>query len=266
MNYNKNFFTIFGDPVSHSASPKMHNYLFKTLKIDAIYSRYLLKDGSKLRDTFFKLGVLGANITVPHKEEAFKACDEVFGIAKELGVVNTIIKKDNKLIGYNTDADGFYYALSEYFPLKTALIIGAGGTAKAISKKLKNENLDVSILNRSQNRLNSYKEFKTYTWDEAYKLEKYDVIINTTSAGLEDNSLPAPIEIIDKLLKDTKAVVEVIYGKKTPFLNEAIKRSLPYKDGSQMLLMQGVLANHHFIDYKYDLKTIEDIMKKSFEL
>ena len=75
-------FSIFGDPVSHSRSPLMHNCVFKTLNYDAKYTRTHLKDGSKLRQTFLNLKLSGANFTVPLKEEAFKACDEVRGFAK----------------------------------------------------------------------------------------------------------------------------------------------------------------------------------------
>ncbi len=103
-------FTIFGDPVSHSRSPLMHNHVFKTLSLDACYTRTHLGDGMKLRDVFFSKALSGANITVPHKEAAFAACDEIRGIANEIGAVNTIINENGRLIGYNTDADGFIAA------------------------------------------------------------------------------------------------------------------------------------------------------------
>jgi len=128
-------FAIFGDPVSHSRSPLMHNCLFKNLNYKACYTRVHLKDGSKLKETFFSLGLSGANVTVPHKEEAYKACDEVRGFAKTVGVVNTLINENGKLIGYNTDADGFMYAIEEFGAIKNILILGAGGTAKALASR-----------------------------------------------------------------------------------------------------------------------------------
>ncbi len=75
-------FAIFGDPVSHSRSPLMHNSVFKNLNYPACYTRVHLKDGSKLKETFFNLGLSGANITVPHKEDAYNACDEIRGFAE----------------------------------------------------------------------------------------------------------------------------------------------------------------------------------------
>ena len=129
-------FTIFGDPVSHSRSPLMHNHVFKTLSLNACYTRTQLLEGSRLRETFFAKALSGANITVPHKGAAFIACDEIRGIANEIGAVNTIVNENGRLIGYNTDADGFLSAIQSFGPLKSALILGAGGTAKALATVL----------------------------------------------------------------------------------------------------------------------------------
>ena len=86
-------FSIFGNPVSHSRSPLMHNSVFKALKYDACYTRTYLEDGSKLKETFFALGLKGINITVPHKEHAYTACDVLDPFAKKVGAVNTIVEK-----------------------------------------------------------------------------------------------------------------------------------------------------------------------------
>ena len=83
-------FAIFGNPVSHSKSPLMHNLAFSRLGIDACYTRYLLEDGSRLKETFFHLGLKGANITVPHKEAAFNACDVLDDFAKKIGHLGNI--------------------------------------------------------------------------------------------------------------------------------------------------------------------------------
>ena len=119
-------FTIFGNPVSHSKSPLMHNYSFKGLDCNGCYTRYKLEDGTTLRQKFFDLNIKGANITVPHKEEAFKACDILDEFAQKVGSVNTIVKKDGKLYGYNTDAPGFLKAIAEFKNIKNVLFLGAG--------------------------------------------------------------------------------------------------------------------------------------------
>ncbi len=259
-------FTIFGDPVSHSRSPLMHNCVFKHLNYDASYTRTHLLDGSKLRDTFLSLGLSGANITVPHKEEAFKACDEVRGFANKVGVVNTIVEENGKLIGYNTDADGFMYSISEFGTIKKILVLGAGGTAKALVSRFVQDNLEVTVLNRSASRLESFKDIATCsTWDN-FTCEKYDLVVNTTSAGLKDENLPAPLEIINQALANTSFVADAIYGKLTPFLKLAKEKNITFKDGSDMLLGQGVLANELFTCSELDKQDIQKYMSKSFEL
>lgn len=251
--------------MSHSRSPLMHNHVFKTLNIDACYTRTPLGDGSKLRDVFFAKALSGANITVPHKEAAFSACDEIRGIANEIGAVNTIINKNGRLIGYNTDADGFMAAIQSFGPLKSALIIGAGGTAKALATVLRRNGIEPVILNRSSNRLDYFIEngYHTYSW-ETFAPDSYDLIINTTSAGLSDESLPVEKHLLTQLLSHATCAIDVIYGKETPFLREVKHARLPYKDGLDMLLEQGVLANHLFMHGVVSTDIIRPIMKQSF--
>lgn len=263
----KQLFAIFGNPVSHSKSPLMHNLSFKGLGYDACYTRYLLEDGTRLKQTFFDLGLKGVNVTVPHKEHAYAACDALDPFAKKVGAVNTIVEKEGKLYGYNTDAPGFLKAISEFKDVKTVLFLGAGGTAQSTSSILKNEGYEVTLLNRSEGRLGRYKEegFKTYTF-ETFEPKNFDLVINMTSAGLEDDSLPAPLEILESVIPQSKACVDVIYGKETPFLKLAKQHNKPTKDGSDMLLYQGIIAFEYFTDHAYSFNEIKPIMQKAFKL
>ena len=263
----KKLFSIFGDPVSHSRSPLMHNSVFKNCNYDACYTRTHLKDGSKLKETFFSLGLSGANVTVPHKEDAFHACDEVRGFAKKVGVVNTLVNENGKLIGYNTDADGFMYAISEFSDIKHILVLGAGGTAKALVSRFLEDAIQVTVLNRSKARLQYFDDLHctSYTWD-TFQITNYDLVVNTTSAGLKDENLPAPQEIIDSILENTHYVADAIYGKVTPFLQLADTKKIIYKDGADMLLGQGILANELFVKYELSKDTIKKEMQKSFLL
>ncbi len=263
----KQLFTIFGNPVSHSKSPLMHNLSFKDLNYNGCYGRYKLEDGSQLRDKFLTLNLKGANITVPHKEEAYKACDELDKFAQKVGTVNTIIKKNNKLYGYNTDAPGFLKAIEEFENSKKVLFLGAGGTAQSTSIILKEAGYNITILNRSSKRLELYKDrgFQCYTFQN-FKIDKFDLIINMTSAGLEDDSLPCPIEILKEIVPLAKACIDVIYGKETPFLKFAKDYNIQTKDGSDMLLYQGIIAFQYFTDNKFTFKEIEKVMKRAFIL
>ncbi|HHD79818.1 MAG TPA: shikimate dehydrogenase [Epsilonproteobacteria bacterium] len=263
----KELFAIFGNPVSHSKSPLMHNLAFHGLGYDACYTRYLLKDGDTLKETFFDLQLKGVNVTVPHKEAAFHACDVLDPFAQKIGVVNTIVEREGKLYGYNTDAPGFLKAISEFTEVKTVLFLGAGGTAQSTSSILRDEGYEVTLLNRSEARLEKYKAdgFQTYTF-ETFETKAYDLVINMTSAGLEDDSLPAPKEILAQVLPQAKACVDVIYGKETPFLKLAKSHDKPTKDGSDMLLYQGIIAFEHFTNHVYHFNEIKPIMQKAFLL
>ena len=263
----KALFAIFGNPVSHSKSPLMHNLSFRALGHDACYARYRLDDGSTLKETFFTLGLKGINITVPHKEHAYAACDVLDPFAKKVGAVNTIVEKEGKLYGYNTDAPGFLKAISEFKNIKTVLFLGAGGTAQSTSQILRDEGYEVSLLNRSDARLEKFKKegFKTYTF-ETFIPDAYDLIINMTSAGLEDESLPAPEALLHTVIPQTKACVDVIYGKETAFLKMAKSYNKPVKDGSDMLLYQGIIAFQYFTEQCYSFGEIEAEMKKAFVL
>ena len=259
-------FAIFGNPVSHSKSPLMHNLAFRELGYDACYTRYLLENGSKLKETFFNLGLKGVNITVPNKEAAFNACDVLDPFAKKIGVVNTIVERKGKLYGYNTDAPGFLKAISEFKEVKTVLFLGAGGTAQSTSSILRDEGYEVTLLNRSQGRLDKYEAngFQTYTFD-TFEAQAFDLVINMTSAGLEDENLPAPKEILDTVIPKSKACVDVIYGKETPFLKLAKRHKKPTKDGSDMLLYQGIIAFEHFTEYQYNFDVIKPLMQRAFD-
>ena len=259
-------FTIFGNPVSHSKSPLMHNFSFKGLNYNGCYTRYKLEDGSQLRQKFFDLDLRGANITVPHKEEAFKACDVLDEFAQKVGAVNTIVNKEGKLYGYNTDAPGFLKAIEEFKNVKDVLFLGAGGTAQSTSVVLRDAGYKVTLLNRSASRLERFKEdgFETYTF-ETFKLNKeYDLVVNMTSAGLEDDALPCPQEILESVIPTTVVCVDVIYGKETAFLKFAKEHNKPTKDGSDMLLYQGVIAFEYFTNHQFNFNEIKPHMMKAF--
>jgi len=253
-------FTIFGNPVEHSKSPQMHNAGFQLLSLDNNYTKTHLEDGSTIKEVFLKNNIQGANITVPHKEDAFANADEIKGLAKDIGAVNTYINENGKVIAYNTDAPGFIKAIEEFGDIKSALLLGAGGTAKAIAVALKEKGVSVTVLNRSANRLDFFKELgcEVYTW-ETFKIKNstFSIVINSTSAGLKDENLPAPENIVANILDHGKYAIDCIYGKTTPFLALAEEKNLPSKDGEDMLLYQGVIAFELFTNTKATPELIE---------
>ncbi len=243
----------------------MHNWAFGVLGEDACYGRYLLEEGERLRQTFFALGLKGANITVPHKEAAYRACDVLDAFALKVGAVNTIVERGGKLYGYNTDAPGFLKAISE-FDAKKVLFLGAGGTAQSTSVILREAGYEVSVLNRSAPRLKKFKAqgLAVYTWED-FVPDSYDLVVNMTSAGLKDENLPAPREILESILPQAQACVDVIYGRETPFLRLAKSYGKATKEGSDMLLYQGVIAFEYFTEKRYSFCEILPHMKRAFD-
>lgn len=258
-------FAIFGNPVAHSKSPRMHNLAFQNLSYGAFYGRVLLDDPLLLVQKFNSLGLSGANITVPFKETTLNLCDEIDDDAKNIGAINTIIKQDNKIIAYNTDALGFMLSIKEFGKIKNALIIGAGGTAKALSYILNKNKIKVDILNRSDKRANFFKDFDFYT-PQIFTTKKYDLVINTTPAGLINNDLPIDTDILNDIFSGAKFAFDVVYGKQTPFLNLAKSHKLHTKDGKEMLLYQGILAFDIFTQHKFNTTEIENSMRLALNL
>lgn len=255
-------FVIFGDPVEHSKSPQMYNAGFEQININANYGKNHLVDGKKLKATFLANNLDGANITVPHKKEAFKQADEVIGIAKEIGAVNTYVKENNKILAYNTDAPGFLKAIESFGKLEKILIIGAGGTARALSIALKNENKEVYVLNRSKEKLEFFKKHGviTYTWD-SFRMDNFDLVVNSTSAGLKDDLYPCNKTRLENIFLNSSNAFDCIYGKETPFLKLAKKEGLRTKDGEDMLLYQGVLAFELYTKQKASPELITTMRK-----
>jgi shikimate dehydrogenase len=259
-------YTIYGNPIEHSKSPQMHNAGFNFLNIDSNYSKTLLKDGNNIKNEFLKNNISGANITVPFKVNAFKNADILDEFALKIGAVNTYINDNGQIKAYNTDAHGFYKAIKEFVQIKSVLLLGAGGTAKAIAVILKSKNIKVTILNRSQNNRDFFINLgcKFYDYDSLRLFFSgggaefdYDLIVNSTSAGLKDDNYPAPLELLKPALKNALYAFDCIYGKQTSFLKIAKKYNLKHKNGEDMLLHQGVIAFELFTNTKATDKLIE---------
>jgi shikimate dehydrogenase len=245
-------FAIFGDPVKHSKSPEMHNNAFNYIKFNAIYEKELLEDGTQLREVFIAKQYSGANITVPHKEEAFKQADVVVGLAQRVKAANTYVKKGSDIYAYNTDGPGFLEAIKDFCDVKKALVIGAGGTAKAIATALIEDEKEVTVLNRSKTKLEYFNHLgcTTFSWDNFEITSPFDLVVNATSAGLKDDYFPVSQDVLEEIFQNSEYAFDCIYGKTTPFIQLAKKRNVIVKDGEDMLLYQGVLAFELFTETK----------------
>jgi len=141
-------FGVIGYPLTHSLSPQIHNFAFRKLNIEAEYEKIEIEPDNfaesinHLRDRAYS----GLNITIPYKLKIMSFLDEIDSDAKAVGAVNTIVKKGNKWIGYNTDVDGFRSPILDLKDRITdCLILGAGGAARAITVELANKKIDVQV-------------------------------------------------------------------------------------------------------------------------
>jgi len=258
------FLALIGDPVAHSKSPRMHNNAIKCLNLSGIYTRYHLKNPNILKAMFLKLRLDGANITLPFKEQALEIADVKDEFAKNIGSANTLLLKDSKIYAYNTDATGFLKAIEEFKDIKKAFLLGAGGTARAIAYALKSKNIDVYILNRSEKRFANFKGYHCELYENLTHFD-CDLIVNTSSAGLNDETLPCDKRILEKILAKSSYAFDVIYGKKTSFLKLCKEHGIPCKDGTNMLLWQGVFAFELFFGVK-DREEIKKAMEEALNL
>ena len=253
---------IIGYPVEHSFSPKMHNFISSLLGNDYIYSAWRVAPenvGAAIAG-IRALGIRGINVTAPHKTAVMEHLDEISEDAKRLGSVNTIVNDNGFLRGYNTDAEGFYRALkSQGIEVKNAkiLVLGAGGVVKPTLMRLIWENpAEITVLNRTKEKaVNLAKAVKADTGFEIkteLNLLDFDIVINTTSAGMEPQEDALPIDAISELgsldfINENTAVVDMIYNPdETLFLKEAKKRGAKTMNGLGMLIYQGLIAYELF--------------------
>jgi len=261
------FIIIVGDPVSHSLSPAMHNAAYEKLAIDDqfVYLGTNVKV-TNLKEVILAMRVMdnfyGLTCTIPHKVEVLKYLDWVDEKAKKIGAVNTVVKKNGLLCGYNTDWLGAVIPLEKITSLKgkKVLVVGAGGAARAIVYGLKEKEAVVYILNRTLEKAkNLAKEFKAkvLTFNQQKEVSNFDIIINATSVGMEPLVNETPIN--PSFLKKNQIVFDVVYNpKETKLLKEAKKKGAKIIYGFEMLLYQGVAQFEIYTGKKPPI----DVMRK----
>ncbi len=242
-------YAVFGNPIAHSKSPLLHNAVFarfeKELGFKASYHPLLLENPAELKQRFLELGLCGANITTPFKEAAFHSSDKVEGLAKEIQAVNTWVLREGEIIGYNTDIEGFLAPLKG-LKIVRALVFGAGGSSRAVVCALQSRGVEVAVCNRSADRLAYFQARNVPSFlTKDCPSSGYDLIINTTTAGLKDDNLPYEEGLLKALFRQAKYAYDLIY-RQTPFLSLAKECGLQTFDGKAMLIAQAVLSFAQF--------------------
>jgi shikimate dehydrogenase len=243
---------VIGDPVEHSISPAMHQPALTAMDIPATYERWhtTLEDLPARIESLRAADVLGANVTVPHKEHVLSLVDEVSKLARRAGAVNTISNRNGRLFGDNTDIYGLGRSLrlhGDRLAGQRAVVLGAGGAARAVVLALEDAGVArIAVLNRSVERAKRLRDeldpapvvaIASDTPEAADELGRADLVINATALGWKRGEIPLTVEQIAVLAANT-LVVDITY-RDTDLLEYARKRGLRTVDGLEMLVYQG---------------------------
>lgn len=273
---------VIGDPIDHSFSPKLHNYISQKTGNDYIYSAYHVTP-ENLRDAINgmrALDIRGINVTAPHKSEVIKYLDYVSSDAEQAGSVNTIVNDNGTLKGYSTDGEGLYLSMIKAgISVKDAniIIIGCGGVVKPITLRLIKENpKSITLVNRTREKavvvadeISCITGFKIET---SVNLKEYDIVINTTTAGMGKLKDIYPWDSIDEIkdkdiISSKTSAIDLIYNPPcTKFLQFAKEKGAKTLNGLDMLIYQGVVAYELFTGTKVTDDLIEEIRKEVFKV
>lgn len=265
-------FAVLGDPVSQSRSPIIQNAAFQSAKVDAVYAA-LPCNAADCAALILSLSRAngGGNVTIPHKGVAARTVEKPSAAVKATQACNTFWFEKNKVHGENTDVNGFTIAVRELMPDlqgTRALVVGAGGGARAILYALLQEGADsITVLGRSRARRDEIervagrrlKRVAFITSDKSLRHEGFDLIINTTPLGHRPNdALPFSLSKV----AGVRAVFDIVYKKGgTRWVNFARSLGIPASDGKEMLIQQAAAAFECWFQMQAPIAT----MRRAFD-
>jgi shikimate dehydrogenase len=237
---------VLGHPVGHSRSPAMHSaalaelgmegWSYEAIEVapDAFEERVLAMTGE---------GFAGANVTVPHKGAALAVADELSATAREVGAANTLTFADGEIRADNTDAEGLLNALPDSPRGRRALVLGAGGAARAVVWALVREGAEVDVWNRTELRSCNLCEELGGTPVTVPSQAGYELIVNSTSVGLRGEDPFEELPLSARGFIPSQVVVDMVYGDgRTALLAAAEAGGATVVDGIEVLVQQGALS------------------------
>lgn len=252
---------VFGDPVEHSLSPPMHNAAYRHLGMDWVYVPFHVRPerlGEAVRGVR-AMGLAGVNVTVPHKVAVMEHLDEIDEEARLIGAVNTVVHRDGRLVGYNTDGRGFVRSLERETGRSPrgagVLLLGAGGAALAIAVSLARAGAgSITVANRTVTKAEALVEqlgglvaaraVPLDPGDPRFEesLSQAQIVIHTTTVGMYPHHEAPPLIPVERL--DAGALVcDIVYRpRETALLRAAKARGLQVLTGEGMLAYQGAIA------------------------
>jgi shikimate dehydrogenase len=252
---------LIGHPLGHSLSPKLHTAALRSCGLEGDYSLFPIQpdDRQGLKDLLTRVRtgeIAGLNVTIPHKQNVIEFMDELTPTAKAIGAINTIYLRENKLIGDNTDAQGFLMDLKRFLDMEckglpasqNALVLGAGGSARAVTHALLADEWKVTLharrLEQARELAESFKDGPLSIGDDLSNIELSDVslVVNATPLGMSPNVDRSPWPE-DLPFPPHAAIYDLVYNpRETKLMKDALVEGLPATTGLGMLIEQAALA------------------------
>lgn len=267
------FYGVVGEKLSHSLSPVINNRVFEILNIESAYKLFEIpkEDISKLGEALKLLDIKGVNVTIPYKQEVIKQLDYISPEAEKIGAVNTIKQKDGKLYGYNSDYFGFgsMLEINEINPKnKVAVVLGAGGAAKAVVAYLFDKEVEkIYLVSRDKNKKIDFDERVHRIDYDDLKGISGDILINCTPVGMYPNVGKSPVS--EEVVSNFNTLVDIIYNPGiTEFLSLGQKLNKKICGGLYMLVGQAVKSEEIWQEREISkevITTIYDELKSQFK-
>ncbi len=270
---------LIGYPVNHSLSPKIQNTALKACGLEGDYSLFPIvpNDMQTLKDLLDRVRsgeITGLNITIPHKQNVIQFLDELTATANSIGAVNTIYLSNNKLVGDNTDAPGFLADLKKFLDnekssivhRQSSIVLGAGGSARAVVYALVNGAWNVTIaarrIEQAKQIADSFANYDINFTDLAdFRLSTFDLLVNTTPIGMTPNTDRSPLPENISLSKQIM-VYDLVYNpRETKLVKDARAQGLRATTGLGMLIEQAALSFEIWTDHNPS----REIMRASIE-
>ena len=259
-------YAVIGDPVSHSLSPVMHNRAFTHIGHNGVYVPFRVTNIRDAVTGIRALDIKGVSVTIPHKVSVMAHIDEVDVEAGRIGAVNTIVNRNGRLIGYNSDCLGAVKALTEETAVqgRTVVIIGAGGAARAIGFGILQAGGKVVILNRSADKGKALADDLGAEFEPLSACRRIagQILINTTPVGMFPHAEQMPLDA--ELLTPELTVMDIIYNPlKTRLVREAEKSGCKTIGGLSMFVKQGAFQFELWTGEKAPLDVMTTAVEKS---
>ena len=260
-----NFYGVLGEKLPHSISPEIHEKIFSKLNIKGAYKVFEVEkeDLCKFADSLKVLKIKGTNVTIPYKEEVMKYLDSISLEAQNIGAVNTIYLKNDKLYGYNTDYFGFGTIIDKNnvkVEGQVAVVLGTGGASKAVVTYLLDKNIKkIYLVSRSKSIAFKYNDSRVeYIVYEDINDIKGDIMINTTPVGMYPKVGVSPVK--EEIIANFDTLIDIIYNpRKTKFLEIGENLNKKICGGLEMLVGQAIKSEEIWQEMKISNDILEEV-------